>query len=624
MSPTPCGGSDLLFGETYTLLSHLNDPSPAYETFCFDIEQKSSGSTTSHSDHSLPEYESFGFIVDHIEEKSSGSTTSHSDLSLHEYELFHFDLSIDPLPPADRSDSHLGEFADELAHIISPLKIAVIMEYLVNISKRRAFWSLKEDILKINDSDNQYAVSIKEDTAYSCLHSPKTTKETSSIRRIQRRSIRSIQDIVCKDSGRYQTWMDDPNITMEEYIRLEEEKAHRRGKVYNWKTATYGKIWYNEDVHNLGSVETEFPAIVLNDVLTSKVTLSCEPTLNAMNVEMQSMKDNEVWDLVELPPNSKTIGSKWLFKKKTEIGRAVHTYKARLMAKGYNQTPRIDYEETFSPVADIRAIMILIAITTLKQASRQWNKRFDDEIKKFGFTQNCNELCVYLKASGSNVTFLILYVDDILIMGNNIPMLKDVKSYLGRCFAMKDLGEATYILGIKIYKDRSRRLLGDIKGELGFLASMMCYLTDADVTLKSQDWICMYFNWMDISSLDPPKSTLVIDESTLLVTPLPDSKEISLREVERFDPFFSLTQSGEKTRVMEIPSFVFHHMPSSHPAAYLPTEGLAGEFPSSDLLKQVFKTYEIFLYLEPVHIWDDSIIEKTTCDEDDQRRHLEF
>ncbi|GJZ19872.1 retrotransposon protein, putative, ty1-copia subclass [Tanacetum coccineum] len=63
------------------------------------------------------------------------------------------------------------------------------------------------------------------------------------------------------------------------------------------------------------------------------------------------------------------------------------------------------------------------------------------------------------KASGSNVTFLILYVDDILIMENNIPMLQDVKSYLRRCFAMKDLGEAAYILGIKIYRDRSRRLI---------------------------------------------------------------------------------------------------------------------------------------------------------------------
>ncbi|GJV39854.1 retrotransposon protein, putative, ty1-copia subclass [Tanacetum coccineum] len=60
--------------------------------------------------------------------------------------------------------------------------------------------------------------------------------------------------------------------------------------------------------------------------------------LNAMNVEMQSMKDNEVWILVELPPNGKTVGSKWLFKKKTDMDGAVHTYKARLVAKGYTQT----------------------------------------------------------------------------------------------------------------------------------------------------------------------------------------------------------------------------------------------------------------------------------------------
>ncbi|GKD51403.1 hypothetical protein Tco_1280379 [Tanacetum coccineum] len=77
--------------------------------------------------------------------------------------------------------------------------------------------------------------------------------------------------------------MDDPNITMEEYIRLKEEKARRRGKVYNWETATYGKIWDNEDVHDLGSVETEFPAIVFNDTLTSEAALSCEPTVSSLN-----------------------------------------------------------------------------------------------------------------------------------------------------------------------------------------------------------------------------------------------------------------------------------------------------------------------------------------------------
>nr|GFD13824.1 putative retrotransposon Ty1-copia subclass protein [Tanacetum cinerariifolium] len=84
-----------------------------------------------------------------------------------------------------------------------------------------------------------------------------------------------------------------------------------------------------------------------------------EKWLNAMNVEMQSMKDNEVWVLVEIPPNGKTVGSKWLFKKKTDMNGNVHIYKARIVAKGFTQTPGIDYEETFSPVADIRAIRIL-------------------------------------------------------------------------------------------------------------------------------------------------------------------------------------------------------------------------------------------------------------------------
>nr|GEZ21158.1 hypothetical protein [Tanacetum cinerariifolium] len=78
--------------------------------------------------------------------------------------------------------------------------------------------------------------------------------------------------------------------------------------------------------------------------------------------EMQSMKDNQVWILVELPPNGRTVGSKWIFKKKTNIYGNVHTFKSHLVAKGYTQTYGVDYEETFSPVANIRAIRILLAI----------------------------------------------------------------------------------------------------------------------------------------------------------------------------------------------------------------------------------------------------------------------
>ncbi|GJT84205.1 hypothetical protein Tco_1058547 [Tanacetum coccineum] len=77
--------------------------------------------------------------------------------------------------------------------------------------------------------------------------------------------------------------MDNSNIIMEEYIRLKEEKAQKRRKVFNWETAKYGKIWYDEDVPDLRSVETKFPAIVFNDNLTSNETLSCEPTVSSLN-----------------------------------------------------------------------------------------------------------------------------------------------------------------------------------------------------------------------------------------------------------------------------------------------------------------------------------------------------
>ncbi|GKA07316.1 retrotransposon protein, putative, ty1-copia subclass [Tanacetum coccineum] len=88
-----------------------------------------------------------------------------------------------------------------------------------------------------------------------------------------------------------------------------------------------------------------------------------EKWLEAMNAKMQSMKDNQVWNLVDLPPNCKTVGIKWLFKKKTDMDGNIHTYKVRLVAKGFTQTYRVDYKETFSHVADIKAIRILIAIS---------------------------------------------------------------------------------------------------------------------------------------------------------------------------------------------------------------------------------------------------------------------
>ncbi|KAM2515391.1 hypothetical protein ACFX1W_027638 [Malus domestica] len=100
------------------------------------------------------------------------------------------------------------------------------------------------------------------------------------------------------------------------------------------------------------------------------------------------------------------------------------------------------------------------SIYGLKQASRNWNIQFDTEIKSFSFTQNEDDNCVYQKVVGAAVVFPVLYADDILLFGKDTTVLSFVKVWLSKTFHMKDLGDASYVLGIKLYRDRSRKLIG--------------------------------------------------------------------------------------------------------------------------------------------------------------------
>ena len=83
-----------------------------------------------------------------------------------------------------------------------------------------------------------------------------------------------------------------------------------------------------------------------------------------------------------------------------------------------------------------------------------WNILFDQAVKSFGFTQNPDEPCVYKKSQGKVVAFLVLYMDDILLIENDVGMLSTIKVWLANTFNMKDLVEASYILGIKLFRDR--------------------------------------------------------------------------------------------------------------------------------------------------------------------------
>jgi len=100
------------------------------------------------------------------------------------------------------------------------------------------------------------------------------------------------------------------------------------------------------------------------------------------------------------------------------------------------------------------------SIYGLKQASRQWYLKFNDTITSFGFKENIVDRCIYLKVRGSKFLFFILYVDDILLASSDLGLLHETKEYLSKNFEMKDMGEATYVIGIEIFRDRSRGQLG--------------------------------------------------------------------------------------------------------------------------------------------------------------------
>jgi hypothetical protein len=100
------------------------------------------------------------------------------------------------------------------------------------------------------------------------------------------------------------------------------------------------------------------------------------------------------------------------------------------------------------------------SIYGLKQASRQWYLKFDETIRSFGFKENEEDNCIYVKFRNGKFIFIILYVDDILLASSDVSLLLETKIFLSSNFDMKDLGEASFILGIKIHRDRRKGILG--------------------------------------------------------------------------------------------------------------------------------------------------------------------
>ncbi|KAB2622521.1 hypothetical protein D8674_024703 [Pyrus ussuriensis x Pyrus communis] len=223
----------------------------------------------------------------------------------------------------------------------------------------------------------------------------------------------------------------------------------------------------------------------------------------AIKSEMESIMENNTWELVDLPPSSKPIGHKWIFKKKLKADGTIDKFKARLVAKGYHQNERLDYFDTYSPVSRITSIRTLIAIAAvynfdihqmdvkttflngeldeeiymeqpegfmlkgqeskvcklvkslygLKQAPKHWHEKFDHTLLTHGFKINESDKSVYIKSNDKTCVIVYLYVDDMLIMGNDKDVINKTKKMLNSNFDMNDLGQADVILGIQIKRN---------------------------------------------------------------------------------------------------------------------------------------------------------------------------
>lgn len=223
--------------------------------------------------------------------------------------------------------------------------------------------------------------------------------------------------------------------------------------------------------------------------------------VEAMKSEIDSLLENDTWVCIDKPTGVNVVKTKWVFKLKKEQEGKVR-YKARLVMKGFTQKKGIDYDETYSPVVRYSSLRYLIALATrheleihqmdavtaflqgelnediyaekpegieigskdqvlklkkaiygLKQSSLVWNMKLNRALQKLGLQRSKVDPCIYYHHDGRGMTFLAIYVDDILMFSNEPTYREDLISKLMKQFKMKYLGEAKHCLGIRISRN---------------------------------------------------------------------------------------------------------------------------------------------------------------------------
>lgn len=221
---------------------------------------------------------------------------------------------------------------------------------------------------------------------------------------------------------------------------------------------------------------------------------------DAMKEEMNALEKNKTWEIVDKPEDKNIVDCKWIFTVKYKADGSLERYKARLVAKGYTQTYGVDYQETFAPVAKMNTVRILLSLAAhfnwqllqydvknaflhgdldeeiymnippgleggtgnkvcrlnkalygLKQSPRAWFGRFAKVMKDSGYIQSQGDHTLFIKHSNAGgVTALLVYVDDIIVTGNDEREKHELKLRLVKEFEIKELGKLKYFLGIEV------------------------------------------------------------------------------------------------------------------------------------------------------------------------------
>ncbi|KAM0044971.1 putative RNA-directed DNA polymerase [Helianthus debilis subsp. tardiflorus] len=241
----------------------------------------------------------------------------------------------------------------------------------------------------------------------------------------------------------------------------------------------------------------------------------------AMTKEIKALEQNGTWTLEDLPVGKKAIDSKWIYKIKYKQNGEVERYKARLVAKGFTQLEGVDYHDTFAPVAKLVTMRTLLALAVkndwfihqldvnnaflhgdleeevymkvpqgfkteietrvcrlrksiygLKQASRNWYHKFTNVLLEMGYKQSVADASLFIYKAGSSHVAALIYVDDVIIVGNDLHKIKTTKSELHQRFTIKDLGTLKYFLGIEVARTKEGLVLSQRKYTLDILRDM--------------------------------------------------------------------------------------------------------------------------------------------------------